>query len=183
VRDATQQAAVAALHAHAHTHVDPVLAYGWSELHYVQVAEKGLTETISALCDSGTQLCCIDVSVIEPLNLPRLGHVMLRGLSTDLVRADLVCLHVKLVNADEFLPVTCAVCDNLNAPMLLGINVIDRLFAHSLTEVSSEMQGDEIDDDCVSECVDGQIVCDEVTVDSDNDADVVNVDDATTFRD
>ena len=117
VRDATQQAAVAARHAHAHTHVDPVLADGWSELHYVQVAVKGLTETICALCDSGTQLCCVDASVIEPLNLPRLGHVMLRGLSTDLVRADLVCLHVKLVNADEVLPVTCAVCDKLNAPM------------------------------------------------------------------
>ena len=42
---------------------------------------------------------------------------------------------------------TCAVCDNLNAPMLLGIDVIDRLFAHSLTEVSGEIQGDENDDD------------------------------------
>ena len=47
VRDAKQQAAVAAphTHAHAHAHVDPVLADGWSELHYVQVAVK---ETISA---------------------------------------------------------------------------------------------------------------------------------------
>ena len=74
-------------------------------------------------------------------------------------------------------------CDNLNAPMLLGIDVIDRLFAHSLTEVSGEIQGDENEDDCVSECVDGQIVCDEVTVDSDNDADIVNVDDTAKFRD
>ena len=62
VRDATQQAAVAAQHAHAHAQVDPVLADGWSELHYVQVAVNGLTETISALCDSGTQLCCVDAS-------------------------------------------------------------------------------------------------------------------------
>ena len=68
--------------------------------------------------------------MIEPLNLPRLGHVMLRGLSTDLVSADLVCLHVKLMNANEFLPVTCAVCDKLNAPMLVDIDVVDRLFAH-----------------------------------------------------
>jgi len=183
VRDATQQAAVAAQHAHAHTHVDPVLADGWSELHYVQVAVKGLTKTISALCDSGTQLCCVDISVIKPLNLPRLGHVMLRGLSTDLVRADLVCLHVNLLDAHEFLPVTCAVCDNLNAPMLLGIDVIDRLFAHSLAEASGEIHSGDNDDDCVSECVIGQIVCDEVTVDSENDADVVNVDDAAKFQD
>ena len=98
VRDATQQAALAArhAHAHAHAHVDPVLADGWSELHYVHVAVKGLIETISALCDSVTQLCCVDAPVVEPLNLPRLGHVMLRGLSADLVRADLVCLYVKL---------------------------------------------------------------------------------------
>jgi len=34
----------------------------------------------------------------------------------------------------------------------------------------------------LSECVDGQIVCD-VAVDVDNDADVVNVDDAAKFRD
>jgi len=147
VRDATQPAAVAALHANAHAHIDPVLADGWSELQYVQVAVEGLTETISALCDSGTQLCCVNASVIEPLNLPRLGHVMLRGLSTDLVRADLVCLHVQLLNANEFLPVTCAVCDKLNAPMWSGIDVVDRLFAHSLTEVSGEIQGDENDDD------------------------------------
>jgi len=144
VRDATQQAAVAAQHAHAH--VDRVLADGWSELHYVQVAMNGLTETISALCDSGTQLCCVDASVIEPLNLPSLEHVMQRGLSTDLVRADLVCLHVKLLNANEFLPVTC---DNTTAPMLLVIDVIDRLFAHSLTEASGEIHGYDNDDDCV----------------------------------
>jgi len=99
MRDATQQTAVAAQHAHAH--VDRVLADGWSELHYVQVAMNGLTETISALCDSGTQLCCVDAFVIEPLNLPSLEHVMQRGLSTDLVRADLVCLHVKLLNAND----------------------------------------------------------------------------------
>jgi len=65
---------------------------------------------------------------------------MLRGLSTDLVRADLVYLQVKLLNANEFLPVRCALCDNLNTPMLLGTDVIDRLFAHSLTEASGEIQ-------------------------------------------
>ena len=99
------------------------------------------------------------------------------------MRADLVCLHVNLLDAHEFLPVTCAVCDNLNAPMLLGIDVIDRLFAHSLAEASSEIHSGDNDDDCVSECVIGQIVCDEVTVDSENDADVVNVDDAAKFQD
>ena len=69
-------------------------------------------------------------------------------------------------------------CDNTTAPMLLVIDVIDRLFAHSLTEASGEIHGYDNDD----ECVDGQIVCD-VAVDIDNDADVVNVDDAAKFRD
>ena len=89
----------------------------------------------------------------------------------------------KAVNANEFLPVTCAVCDNLNSPMLLGTDVIDRLFAHSLTEVSGEMHSDDNDTCDVNECVDGQIDCNEVRVDSDNDADVVNVDDAAKFYD
>jgi len=94
VRNATQQAAIAAQHAHAHTHVD---SDGWSELHYVQVAVNGLSEICSALCDSGTQSCSVDASVIKPLNL---RHVMLRGLSTDVARADLVCLHLKMLNAN-----------------------------------------------------------------------------------
>ena len=42
------------------------------------------------------------------------------------MRADLVCLHVKLSDANVFLPVTCAVCDNLNSPMLLGTDIIDK---------------------------------------------------------
>jgi len=40
VCDATQPAAVA-LHANAHAHIDPVLADGWSELQYVQIAVEG----------------------------------------------------------------------------------------------------------------------------------------------
>jgi len=112
--DSVQQTVV------AESHVDPILADGWSQLHYIDVHVKGLTEPVSTLYDSGAQLCCVDASVVESLNLPKLGHVMLKGLSSDLVHANLVCLHVKLSDANEFLPVTCAVCNNLNAPMLLG---------------------------------------------------------------
>jgi len=67
-------------------HVDPILADGWSQLHYIDVHIKGLTEPLSTLYDSGAQLCCVDASVIEPLNLLMLGHVMLTGLNADLVR-------------------------------------------------------------------------------------------------
>jgi len=93
----------------------------------IDVHAKGLTEPVSTLYDSAAQLCCVYTPVVESLNLPKLGHVMLKGLSSDLVRANLVCLHVKLSDANEFLPVTCAVCNNLNAPMLLGTDVVDRL--------------------------------------------------------
>ena len=72
--------------------------------------------------------------VIRQLNLPILDHVMLKRLTAVLVRADLVCLCVKLFDGNKFLPVTCAVCNNLNSPMLLGTDVVHRLNAHLLSE-------------------------------------------------
>jgi len=86
----------------ADSSVDFRLADGWSQLHYIHVDVRGLSEPISALHDSGAQLCCVDSAVIESLNLPKLGHVMLKGLNADLVHADLVCLHVKLSDANVF---------------------------------------------------------------------------------
>jgi len=121
-------------------HVDPVLADGWLQLYYTDVHVKGLTEPLSTLYNSGTQLCCINASVTEHLNLPRLGHVMLRSLNADLVvHADLVCEYVKVSDANEFLPVTCTVCHNLNVPMLLGTDVVDRLCAKTLSETNEAL--------------------------------------------
>jgi len=38
---------------------DPLLAYGWSQLRYVDVAVEGLPDTVTTLNDSGCQLCVI----------------------------------------------------------------------------------------------------------------------------
>ena len=39
--------------------VDPLLASGWSHLHYVNVEVDGLSDKVVALDDSGAQLCCV----------------------------------------------------------------------------------------------------------------------------
>jgi len=100
------------------------------------------------------------------------------------MRANLVCLHVKLSDANEFLPVTCAVCNNLNAPMLLGTDVVDRLCAQSLSEEINDMSNDCRPTDDLNENVNVQINVNEVTFNNGDDGEsVINVDDAVMVND
>ena len=91
------------------------------------------------------------------MNLLKLGHAMLKGFNADLVRADLVCLHVKLSDANVFLPVTCAVCDNLNSPMVLSTDVIDRLCTQLSSDQMNEMNDVCNDDTDLNKNADGEI--------------------------
>lgn len=80
--------------------------------------------SISALEDSGTEVCVVKSSLVESVVLPKLGTVRLRGIVGAPVMADLVKLHVSLVNdstgrSKTSLPVTCAVCPDLNEDMIL----------------------------------------------------------------
>ena len=93
-----------------------------------------MPKQLSALYDSGTELCCVDSAVIQHLELPKIGQVVLKGLNADVIRADLVCLYVKLPGGNSFLPVTCAVCSNLSSSMLIGTDVVRRLQDHLLSE-------------------------------------------------
>ena len=168
--------------------VDSILADGWSQLQYIDIEIQGVPHQLSALYDSGTQLCCVDAVVIQHLNLPILGHVMLKGLTAELVRANLVCLYVKLSDGNTFLPITCAVCNNLNSPMLLGTDVVHRLNAHLLSEQADS--SDNADDDSdLTENVVSQVNVNEVDrndddIDANDDSDdVVNVDDAVNKSD
>ena len=53
---------------------DPLLADGWSQLRYVDVTVEGLPDNVTALNDSGCQLCVIRSEVVKPLALPKLGQ-------------------------------------------------------------------------------------------------------------
>ena len=106
---------------------DPLLAEGWSQLRYVDVLIEGLPEQVTALNDSGCQLCVIRADVAKNLDLPKLGEAKLRGLSSDIVPADIVRLRMKLTGGTEFCNVTCAVVENLNYCLILGSDVVDKL--------------------------------------------------------
>ena len=114
--------------------VDACIADGWSELRYVDVVVDGISDTIRALDDSGTQVCLVRADVIAALNLPRIGKVTLRDFLGNSHQAEVVTLQMKLADADTFVPVVCAVCDRLSNDVLLGTDVIDRLNRMMMSE-------------------------------------------------
>ena len=106
---------------------DPLLADGWSQLRYVEVAVEGLPDNVIALNDSGCQLCVIRSEVVKPLALPKLGHAKLKGLSLEVVPADLVCIKIKMHEGTEFTTITCAVVENHNHQLILASDIVDKL--------------------------------------------------------
>jgi len=156
---------------------DPVLVDGWSELKFVEINVDGLPGVVQGLNDSGAQLCVVRADVIQSLDLPKLGEVKLRGLTNQLIPADLVSLKMKMSQGDAYCNVTCAVCENLNSDLILGSDVIDRLNAalHEQCESISVMSVNE-DETCDVDvvAVDADAVCDV----NDDDNVAVSVDDA-----
>ena len=75
---------------------DPLLADGWSQLRFVDVHIDGLPYEVSALNDSGCQLCVVKAEVVKSLNLPKLGDARLRGLSAEVVPAEIVRVRMKM---------------------------------------------------------------------------------------
>ena len=76
---------------------------------------------VSALCDSGAEICVVNSSVVEGLNLDPIGQVQLRPFCGNTVTADLVCLSVSLADSDvpsitpnHVVKVTCAVVPDLH---------------------------------------------------------------------
>ena len=58
---------------------DEILQEGWSCLKYIDVDIEGLADTVTALNDSGCQLCVVRADTVRPLNLPILGQAKLKG--------------------------------------------------------------------------------------------------------
>ena len=59
---------------------DEILQEGWSCLKYVDVDIEGLPDTVTALNDSGCQLCVVRADTISSLNLPKLGEAKLKSI-------------------------------------------------------------------------------------------------------
>ena len=72
--------------------MDPILADGWSRLHFVDVNIAGLSREVAALNDSGAQICVIRADLTENLQLPVVGRTSIRGVTDSVVNTDLVSL-------------------------------------------------------------------------------------------
>ena len=89
---------------------------------------------VSALCDSGAEICVVNSFVVEGLNFDFIGQIQLRPFCGNTVTADLVCLNVSLVDSDvpsitpnHVVKVTSAVVPDLHGKFILSADVIDRL--------------------------------------------------------
>jgi len=128
---------------------DPLLADGWSQLRYIDVSVEGLPNNVTALNDSGCQLCVIRADVMKPLALPKLGHAKLKGLSLEVVPADLVRIKIRMHEGTEFITITCAVVQNLNYQPILGSDIVDKLNRQLIDDKneSTEVMAVDISDD------------------------------------
>ena len=122
---------------------------------------------IKAIEDSGSELCVVKASLVESVSLPKVGTVRLRGIVGAPVSADLVKLHISLVNdsasCNTSVPVICAVCPELNEDLILTPVLVKQL--QSVTGDSTV---------CT---VQRENVCDSVTCsNSDASANVFNLD-------
>ena len=108
-------------------------------LQYVNVTTDELNSdgnvmTIRAVADSGSEVCVVKSSFVESIILPKVGTVRLRGIVGAPIEADLVKLHISLVDEDSeyglggnSIPVMCAVCSDLNEDMILTSTLVEQL--------------------------------------------------------
>jgi len=157
--------------------IDSLLADGWSELRYVQINIEGLPEKVTSLNDSGCQLCVARRDVLKSLNLPKLGEAKLKGLSKEVIPADLVRVRMKLADGSAFSNVTCAVVDNLNHSVILGSDIVEKLNVKLAEEQCCI--NDVIDVDVINidnNVIDGDVMSDVTNADNGDDDNDVSVD-------
>jgi len=96
-------------------------------LSFCDVEIEGLPGSVSAIDDSGTQLSLVNPKVINTLNLPRFGKVVVRGALGDPVCSPLVNLPLRIPGVSEYTGVTCVVCEGLNLDLILVADIATKL--------------------------------------------------------
>ena len=124
----------------------------FSPLQYVDINIQGLQNSIAGTIDSGAQICLCNRSLINSLDLPIVGSVKIKGIIGNAIDADLICLHIRLSNADDaaFIPIYCAVSNDVNDTFLITADAIRRLSqsSHESLTCRDDSQSDCKLDDC-----------------------------------
>jgi len=71
--------------------------------------------------------CLVSPKVIDTLNLPRFGKVVVRSALGDPVCAPLVNLQPRMPGANEYTGVTCVVCEGLYLDLILVADIVTKL--------------------------------------------------------
>jgi hypothetical protein len=104
----------------------------FASLQFKDIYIDELKVRVKALEDSGAELCVIKSAIVDPIiNLPQIGTIHLRGIVGKSVEAKLVKLHISSLCCESCesasIPITCAVCPDLNENMILTIPVVKQL--------------------------------------------------------
>ena len=159
-------------------------------LSFCDVEIKGLPGYVQALDDSGTQMSLVNPKVIESLDLPCFGKVVVRGALGDSVCAPLVNLQLRLPGATDFANVTCVVCEGLNLDLILVADIVTKLNLakgdftsanpmNTVDEDANDYVAIDVINATVNNTVDDNLLMNNQSdnVDDDNAAEVLNADD------
>jgi len=144
-----------------------------------------------ALDDSGTQMRLVNPNVIETLDLPRFGKVVVRGALGNSICAPIVNLQLRLPDAIDYTNLTCVVCEGSNLDLILVADIVTKLnlvksdfcSVPSFEECEQDVIVD-VSNTIVSDTVDDDMMNDQHNVSSDqDDADVLNADDVNDMND
>jgi hypothetical protein len=121
---------------------------------FVDIKTAGLNASVSPLADSGSEINVAKSDVLAQLDSTQVGNVQLRGILGAPSNAKLVQLNPQLADGgDQYIPIYCAVCDDVNEDLILTAQVVDQLqdcYYHKLisTECNTILQDDvEISDE------------------------------------
>lgn len=165
-----------------------------STLKYIDVSlsvDNGKTDEhlrLSALLDSGAEICCVKNELVQQFEPIVTGTVQLRPFCGNPVTADIA--HFVVTCDERSIPIWCALVPGLHDDLILTANAVDRLFAvdaklsrvytRSMAHRSDDQSVDESDDEnnngVVSVAVDDGMTENDCVMN--DDVDVNDVDDA-----
>jgi hypothetical protein len=97
-------------------------------LKFVHIKIAGLNASVSALADSGREINVARSDALARMHLTQVGNVQLRGILATPSHANLVQFNIQLVDGgDQYIPIYCAVCDDVNEDFILTAQVVDQL--------------------------------------------------------
>ena len=130
------------------------IMHDFAKLRYIDVRvaddPKSSYKVMSALCDSGAEICVIKADKVKNLNLSRVTDIRLRGIVGSPVSAEVVRLfisnHDDNCSPDGYIAIMCAVCAEANDDLILTADVVASLGQRNANVFVNAVSEDSDDD-------------------------------------